>query len=121
MFEVLDFWLARGVDGFRVDVIENLLEDEQLRDNPANPDFRPGMLPGSALSWVHSEDQPDNHDVVRGMRRVLDARPEKVLIGEVLVRSAGWLPTTAPTVTKHTCLSTFSSSMLRGTLVAWRI
>ena len=83
MFDVLDFWLGRGVDGFRVDVIENLLEDEQLRDNPANPDFRPGMLPGSALSWVHSEDQPDNHDVVRGMRRVVDARPEKVLIGEV--------------------------------------
>ena len=34
------FWLERGVDGIRVDVVGHLLKDEQFRDNPVNPDFR---------------------------------------------------------------------------------
>ena len=36
MLDVLRFWLARGVDGFRVDAIHHLFEDEQFRDNPLN-------------------------------------------------------------------------------------
>jgi alpha-glucosidase len=50
MFDIMRFWLARGVDGFRVDVIYLLVEDDRLRDNPRNPDFRSGMLPYFALS-----------------------------------------------------------------------
>jgi len=38
MLNVLRFWLDRGVDGFRVDAIHHLFEDEALRDNPPNPD-----------------------------------------------------------------------------------
>jgi alpha-glucosidase len=83
MFDVLKFWLDRGVDGFRVDVIWLLLEDEQFRDNPVNPDFRDGMLPALALRWVHTEDQPENHELVRRMRRVLDEYSSRVLIGEI--------------------------------------
>ena len=41
MHEVMRFWLGRGVDGFRVDVIWHLLKDDQFRDNPPNPAFRP--------------------------------------------------------------------------------
>ncbi len=37
MFDVLRFWLRRGADGFRVDVITHLMKDEALRDNPQNP------------------------------------------------------------------------------------
>ena len=37
MFDTLRFWLARGVDGFRIDVLSLLVEDDQLRDNPPNP------------------------------------------------------------------------------------
>lgn len=45
MLEVLRFWLDRGVDGFRVDTIHHLFEDEAFRDNPPNPAWRPGMSP----------------------------------------------------------------------------
>ena len=41
MLDVLRFWLDRGVDGFRVDVIWHLIKDEQFRDNPPNPDYVP--------------------------------------------------------------------------------
>jgi len=39
MHEVLRFWLRRGVDGFRVDVIWHLMKDAAFRDNPRNPDW----------------------------------------------------------------------------------
>ena len=39
MYDVLRFWLDRGVDGFRVDALRQLLKDPQLRDNPPNPDY----------------------------------------------------------------------------------
>src|SRR5262249_28974178 len=38
MLDVLRFWLDRGVDGLRVDVMWLLIKDDQLRDNPPNPD-----------------------------------------------------------------------------------
>jgi alpha-glucosidase len=42
MLGVLRFWLDRGVDGFRVDALRQVLKDPELRDNPPNPDYRPG-------------------------------------------------------------------------------
>jgi glycosidase len=42
MYDVLRFWLDRGVDGFRVDALRQLLKDPQLRDNPWNPDYVDG-------------------------------------------------------------------------------
>ncbi len=35
-----EFWLERGVDGFRLDAIDYGLHDPQLRDNPARPQRR---------------------------------------------------------------------------------
>ena len=43
MFEVLRFWLDRGVDGFRVDVLWLLIKDAFFRNNPPNPDYHGGM------------------------------------------------------------------------------
>lgn len=36
MSNVLTFWLDQGADGFRVDAINHMFEDEQLRDEPVN-------------------------------------------------------------------------------------
>jgi alpha-glucosidase len=83
MLGVLRFWLERGVDGFRVDVLWHLIKDEHFADNPANPDWREGMDPYHALIPVHSCDRPEVHDVVRRMRKLLDGYPERVLIGEI--------------------------------------
>ena len=48
MCDVLRFWFDRGVDGFRVDAIHHLFEDEEGRDNPPDPDWREGMPPNGA-------------------------------------------------------------------------
>jgi alpha-glucosidase len=86
MHQVLRFWLDRGVDGFRVDAIHHLIKDAQLRDNPDNPDYEPRMPPHRRLIRRFTTDQPEVHDEIAAMRRVLDEYPDRVLIGEA------WLP-----------------------------
>src|SRR4051812_27616501 len=83
MFDVMRFWLRRGVDGFRVDVIWHLIKDEQFRDNPANPNYREGDPPHHAVVPLYTADRPEIHDVIAEMRRVVDAFADRVLIGEI--------------------------------------
>jgi len=83
MLGVLRFWLERGVDGFRVDVLWHLVKDEHFGDNPPNPDWREGMDPYQALIPELSSDREEVHDIVRRMRALLDEYDERVLIGEI--------------------------------------
>ena len=83
MYDVLRFWLEKGVDGFRVDVMWHLIKDKEFRDNPPNPDYKGERAPYYALLPVHSTDQPEVHEIVREMRRLLDSYGERVLIGEI--------------------------------------
>ncbi len=83
MLDVMRYWLDEGVDGFRVDAIHHLIEDEGLTDNPINPFWRAGMDPAEELIPVHTVDLPEVHDPVARMRHVLDGYGgERVLIGE---------------------------------------
>ena len=81
--EVMRFWLRRGVDGFRVDVIWHLVKDALFRDNPPNPDFGPGQPPHRAVVPLYTTDQAEVHEAIAGLRRVLDEFPDRVLIGEI--------------------------------------
>jgi len=83
MYAAMRYWLERGVDGFRVDVLWHLIKDAEWRDNPPNPDFRPDQIPYNALLPVYSTDQPEVHEIACEMRSLLDAYPERVLIGEI--------------------------------------
>jgi len=83
MHEVLHFWFKRGVDGFRIDTVHHLFEDEALTDNPPNPDFKAGMAPTTALDRRHQFDQPEVHEALRDFRRIADSYDARVLIGEV--------------------------------------
>ncbi|HEX7239299.1 MAG TPA: alpha-amylase family glycosyl hydrolase, partial [Longimicrobiaceae bacterium] len=80
---VLRFWLERGVDGFRVDVIYHLLEDAEFRDNPPNPEWTPGGNPSHAVLPAHTVDLDEVQGLVARMRRVFDEYGERVLIGEI--------------------------------------
>ncbi len=83
MCDVLRFWLRRGVDGFRVDVASHLIKDALFRDNPPNPDWRPGAPDMTRLRQVHSADQPETHDIISQFRRIIDEFDNRVLIGEM--------------------------------------
>ena len=83
IYEVMRFWMRRGVDGFRVDVIWHLIKDDQFRDNPINPNYVAGRPPHETLIQLYSTDRPETQDVVAEMRRVVDEFDDRVLIGEV--------------------------------------
>ena len=84
MLDVLRFWLDRGVDGFRVDVIYHIVKDDQFRDNPRNPNYRPGTNPHHEFLATYITDRPEVHDVIAEMRAVVDGYPgERMLVGEI--------------------------------------
>ncbi|MDQ3808892.1 MAG: alpha-amylase family glycosyl hydrolase, partial [Chloroflexota bacterium] len=59
MFDMIGFWIERGVDGFRLDAIQTLFEDEALRDNPLLPGLRPGSDSEPAQQWRYTTHQPE--------------------------------------------------------------
>src|SRR5246127_2524906 len=80
MFDVLRFWLRKGVDGFRVDVMWLMIKDDQFRDNPPNPGFAPGSPSSHRFLPVYNSDRPEVHAIVAEMRAVVDEFSDRVLI-----------------------------------------
>jgi alpha-glucosidase len=83
MYDVMRFWFDRGVDGFRIDVLFLLIKDEQLRDNPVNPDWTPRDPWPAQQIKLYTEDQPEMEEIIVEMRQVAEEYPERVLIGEI--------------------------------------
>ncbi len=83
IYDVMRFWMRRGADGFRVDVIWHLIKDDQFRDNPTNPDAGADAPPHERLLPLYTTDRPELHQVIAEMRRVVDEFPDRVLIGEI--------------------------------------
>lgn len=77
MHDVLRFWLDRGVDGFRMDVLHALGKDSDLVDDP--PEMLP--IPHSALNHHTS-----TYEIVRGLRSVLEEYDgDRMMVGEVFL------------------------------------
>jgi alpha-glucosidase len=83
MFNVLRFWLERGVDGFRVDVMWLMIKDDQYRDNPPNPGYGPGQPFSNSVLHEYDSNRPEVHALVAEMRAVVDEYTGRVLIGEI--------------------------------------
>ncbi len=86
MLDTLRFWLRRGVDGFRMDVIGLLIKDAELRDNPPDPAARPDLPPNDLFQrqlHIYTEDQDAVHTIIREIRRVLDEFDDRCGIGEL--------------------------------------
>ena len=83
IYDAMRFWLDRGVDGFRMDVIWMLIKDDQFRPNPPNPDWHAGGSSFGSVLPLYTADRPETHRIVAEMREVLDAYPDRLLIGEI--------------------------------------
>ena len=88
--EILRFWLARGVDGFRIDVAHMLLKDRELRDNPVAA--RVVREPGTVDDWNrfehrHDLDQTGTPSLYRPWRALAD-EAHALLLGEVYLLDA---------------------------------
>ena len=88
MYDAMRFWLDRGVDGFRIDVLWHLVKAAEFPDNPRNPAYRPGMGAMHRVLQRHSTDQPEVHEIAADMRAIADsygttAQGERLLVGEI--------------------------------------
>jgi alpha-glucosidase len=91
MQDVLRFWLERGADGYRIDAIDRLMKDPELRDDP--PASEPYGLPVSdeeaKLALSNSRNAPGTGEALAKMR---EAVGDAFLVGEVYLPSARWQP-----------------------------
>ncbi|HMF33721.1 MAG TPA: alpha-glucosidase [Candidatus Lokiarchaeia archaeon] len=87
MFDTVRFWLNKGVDGFRLDMINAIYEDAEFRDNP----FAWKVFPSDAdprrlfRDMKYTVDHPDTFEFAKELRAVMDefSDPERFLVGEV--------------------------------------
>ncbi len=83
MLDVMRFWLDRGVDGFRIDALRQIIKDDQLRDNPLNPDYQSEKDPYHHFLPVYTTDRPEVMNRIAQMREVSDQYENRLLIGEL--------------------------------------
>ncbi len=88
LLDVARFWLARGVNGFRLDTINFYFADKYLRDNPSlppelrNDSIAPSVNPYNHQLHLFSKNQPENLEFLRRFRAVL-APYKAAAVGEV--------------------------------------
>ncbi len=97
MFDVVRYWLGMGVDGFRLDAIGTIFEEEGFPDQGSgemlDEIYRASRLAKTSreqrkvgrrwLRMFHKQfDMPEVHDLMKELRAVVDEFPDKVLIGE---------------------------------------
>jgi alpha-glucosidase len=96
---VLDCWLGRGVDGFRLDVANAFLHDTALSDNPAIPAAQRGTVEWSAAAnmqrHLHDSNLPENRALLDQVRRRVERHDNRFVFGEFseeFERSGCYLP-----------------------------
>ena len=87
VMEEVRFWLEKGVDGFRLDVINSIIKDDSLRDNPRIFGGRP--RPYDMQRHIFDRNRPESHSKVKILRNLVDTFPNRMLVGEIMVESPG--------------------------------
>jgi alpha-glucosidase len=87
MQDVVRFWLDRGVDGFRVDAVNGIVKDADLRDDPPASGAFPLPLMGDAaeLDHVYSGNRPEVTEALAALR---EAAGDALLVGEVYLATS---------------------------------
>jgi len=83
MFDNIRFWLDRGVDGFRLDVVHFYGKDMKFRDNPRGmTGLTKGLIAYDRYKHIYDRDRPEIHEIFKEMRKVTDAYPGRMMVGE---------------------------------------
>ncbi|HEX4741804.1 MAG TPA: alpha-glucosidase [Caulobacteraceae bacterium] len=84
ILDVARFWLDRGVDGFRLDVINYVIHDKELRDNPTAEYSRSPALPTNFQRHVFDRSRPEALAFLARLRKLMDGYPERMTVGEIV-------------------------------------
>lgn len=83
ILDVARFWLDRGVDGFRLDVINYLFHDRTLADNPVAPYERPPATTTRFQRHIHDISQPQTLAFLARLRALMDSYEARMTVGEI--------------------------------------
>ncbi|NEP19451.1 MAG: alpha-glucosidase, partial [Leptolyngbya sp. SIO4C1] len=89
ILEIARFWLDKGVDGFRLDVVNFFRHDRQLRDNPARsqitlrPDGAAPSDPFFSYLNLYNFCQPETLEVLEPLRQCFDSYPGTTTLAEI--------------------------------------
>jgi alpha-glucosidase len=91
MQDALRFWIERGAAGYRVDAIDRLMKDPQLRDDPlaSEPFGLPLPEDEAKLALTYSRNAPDTGEA---LARIREAVGDALLVGEIYLPSSKWQP-----------------------------
>ena len=97
MFDVCRFWLDMGIDGFRLDAIGTIFEDEGIPDQQSgvtqeelykmsvaaqSPEEYKKLAPLWEAMFRYQHDLPGIHELIRELRMVINEYTDRVLVGE---------------------------------------
>ncbi|ACR79874.1 alpha amylase catalytic region [Kosmotoga olearia TBF 19.5.1] len=81
VFDVVRFWLEKGVDGFRLDVVNLYYKDAKLRNNPRKK--RRTEIEFENYYNIFTRDRPETLLAVEELQEIVDSFGDRVTIGEV--------------------------------------
>ena len=86
MFDIVRFWLGKGVDGYRLDIFNVIYKDASFRNNPFIFKLAPSDDDPSAFfqKAQYTLDQPESFEFAKELRDVCEEFGDKLLIGEVI-------------------------------------
>jgi len=112
VFDEMEFWLKKAIDGFRLDTVSMYIKDKYLRDNPPrdvgpkeleqwidseDPIFEDPILKSKYLKYllpdfikyyyIYDRDQPETLKIVQDMKKLCNKYEDIFIIGEVDVNS----------------------------------
>ena len=82
MQAVVRFWIARGVDGFRIDAIDRLMKDPELRDDGSSDEPFGLWLLEHELGRDLSRSR-NWHEIGKALGAIREAAGDALLVGEV--------------------------------------
>lgn len=93
IFGEVRFYLDIGVDGFRLDVINQVGKDPSFRSNPFM--FGETPRPYDMQNHIYDRNTEYTHKYVKELRKVLDSYPERAMVGEIQVQGRGQMEQSA--------------------------
>jgi alpha-glucosidase len=81
MLDVFQFWLNKGVDGFRLDVFNTYFKDSAFRDNPK----KLGIRGFDRQKHIYDHSQPEMYPLIEEIRSIVDQYGETYVVGETFL------------------------------------
>jgi len=83
IFNVMRYWIKRGVDGFRVDVAYYLFKDPFFRDEPHNPAYTDIHIPYDSLLHIYTVALPETLNMLKKLNNIVNESDDMFMVCEI--------------------------------------